>query len=578
MPVHARKEPKKRFMLPFATPGTSRFKNFTKNMERAAVLYLAESNRKKGESSLLKKTYEKLVFIAEACYPIWLAPCNTETMMFDGLGISSHTFSIDDTPNVEVFNRDIRRNQKTTEAYTATLTRNIDYFKNAQDRQETKIEGLITAPDLKEALKNYLPHMKEIRKPFAAKVLIKPAIKACEIQAGITQLSNLRKKIDRDIDNIEASMKLLNTTTTRRVKAIKNEIKKSRQTHHRKTTETKLKSTRKLLQIQSQYNQKITRTSRKFKKKLLQLNKNQIKLKKAQRNLRKEAKRCETKLQSSRSHKRKRSERHWFLKLEKTKKKISALYKRIEENAKQIRYVENAQKLELAKQRIECCKRIEAANKKFLDLQGSREAETIMKRQEIATLEDITRFITKSMQEITQNKKLFNAELDTIAMPKRKSSLRLVYMPFYLVRLEKEDKKRYTLYPPSVVGDMGILIKMKGALGAAKVKALLQPRSEAMATFLNQLPTLFEKKPMLEKYVTEAGIRRSILLRKQLRASVTKGLRALDNEDWISKSEHQTFTKILYMYASAMKQRTSVKLIRANSPLKFLPAQIAHAN
>jgi hypothetical protein len=578
MPVHGRKEPKKRFMLPFATPSTSRFKDFTKNMERAAVLYLAESNRKKGESSLLKKTDEKLVFITEAYYPVWIATCNTTTLMFDGFGISSHTLSLDDTPDTEVFSRDIRRNQKTTEAYTATLTRNIDYFKNAQGTQETKIEGLITAPDLKEAFKNYLPHMKEIRKPLAAKVLLKPAIKSCEIQAGITQLSNLRKKIDRDIENMDASMKLLNTTTTRRVKAIRNEIKKSRQKHYRKTKETKLKSTRRLLQIQSQYNQKITRTSRKFKKKLLQLNKNQVKLKKTQRNLRKEAKRCETKFQSCRRHNRKRSERHWFLKLERTKKKLPALHKRIEENAKQIRHVENAQKLELAKQRIKCCKHIEAANKKLLDLQGSREAETIMKRQEIATLEDITRYITKSMQEIVQNKKLFNAELDTVAMSRGKSSLRLVYMPFYLVRFEKEDKKRYALYPPSVIGDMGVLTKMKGALGAAKMKALLQPRSEAITTFLNQLPTLFEKKPMLEKYVTEAGIRRSILLRKQLRASVMKGLKELESENWISKGEHQTFSKILYMYASAIKRGTNLKLIRENNHLKFLPAQIAHAN
>jgi len=125
---------------------------------------------------------------------------------------------------------------------------------------------------------------------------------------------------------------------------------------------------------------------------------------------------------------------------------------------------------------------------------------------------------------------------------------------------------------------MGVLIKMKGALGAAKVKALLQPRSEAITTFLNQLPTLFEKKPMLEKYVTEAGIRRSILLRKQLRASVTKGLKELESENWISKGEHQTFSKILYMYASAIKRGTNLKLIRENNHLKFLPAQIAHAN
>jgi hypothetical protein len=119
---------------------------------------------------------------------------------------------------------------------------------------------------------------------------------------------------------------------------------------------------------------------------------------------------------------------------------------------------------------------------------------------------------------------------------------------------------------------------MKGALGAAKVKALLQPRSEAMVTFVNHLPTLFEKKPMLEKYVTEVGIQKSILLKKQLRASVTQGLGELESENWISKSEHQTFSKILYMYASAIKHRTNVQLIPQISILKCLPAQVAHAN
>ena len=578
MPVHPRKEPEKRFMLPFATPGTNRSKDFTKNMERAAVLYLAESKRKKGESNLLKRTDEKLVFVAETCYPVWLSPYSTATLMFDGLGNSSHTFHIDATPDVEVFNEDIRRNQKTTEVYTATLTRNMYYFKNAKDKEEAKIEGLITAPDLKEAFENYLPHMKEVRKPLPSRVILKPAIKACEIKEALTQLSNMRKRIDREIENLDAGMKLLNKTTARRVRAIKNEIKKSGHTHQRKIKKTKTKSTRKLLQIQNQYNQIITRTSKKFKNKLLRLNQKQTQLKKAQRNLRNDAKRFEAKLQSSRSHKRKRSEHHWFIKLEKTKKKIPELRKKIEETTRQIRQVENAQKLELVKQRIECCKRIEAANKKFLDLQGSREAETIMKRQEIATLEGITRYITKSMQETAQNKKLFNTELDSISLPTRTRSLRLVYMPFYLARLEKKDKKRYAIYPPSIVGGLGVLTKMKGALGAAKVKALLQPRSEAMATFVNHLPMLFEKKPMLEKYVTEVGIQKSILLKKQLRTSVTKGLEELENENWISKSEHQTFSKILYMYASAIKHRTNVQLIPQTSILKCLPAQVAHAN
>lgn len=561
MPGYTKNQPKTRFILPFATPGKSRLKDFTKNMERAAVLYLAESNRKKGESQFLRKTDEKLVFIAEVYYPFWLVPYKNANLMFDGLGMHSHTFSGDDTVDVEFFNKDLKRNHKTTEAYTAALTRNMYHFKNVRGTIETKIEALITDPGLKETLKNYLPHKKEIKKPPTTKILIKPIIRTLEIKEALKQLSNLTKKINKDIANIDVSMKLLNTNTARSVRALKSEIKKSLQTQQRKTQKAKLRSNRKLLKIQSQYNQKIARTSKRYKKKLLELNKNQVKLKKAQKNRKKEAKRCEAKIQTSRIHNRKRGERHWFLKLEDTEKEIPSLHKKIEENAKQIRHLQKAQKLELTKQRIECCKRIETANKKFLDLQGSTEAETIMKHQEIATLEGITRYLIKSMQELIQKKRLFKTELDEIKMPMGKLSFRMVYIPFYLVRYEKENKKRYTIYPPSIVADMNVLTQMKGAIGTAKVKALLKPRSEALANFLNNLTSLLEKKPMLEKNLTEKGIEKSILLRKKLRASVKKGLKELENENWISQSEHQAFSQILYVYASAIKRRTNPTLI-----------------
>jgi hypothetical protein len=153
------------------------------------------------------------------------------------------------------------------------------------------------------------------------------------------------------------------------------------------------------------------------------------------------------------------------------------------------------------------------------------------------------------MHEIAKTKKVILKEFDTITMPRRKQACALVYMPFYLVRYETEDKKRYVVYSPSTVGDMGILTKMKGALGAARMKALFQSRSKAITTFLNQLVTLIEKNTMFEKEVTEAGIQSSVLLKKQLRIGVKKGLKELKNENWISKNELQTLSKLLYIYS-----------------------------
>ena len=63
-----------KLILPFAVPAEDRVSAFTKDMEMAAVFYLAESDRQKGERRILKKPAEKLVFVAEACYPVWLFP------------------------------------------------------------------------------------------------------------------------------------------------------------------------------------------------------------------------------------------------------------------------------------------------------------------------------------------------------------------------------------------------------------------------------------------------------------------------------------------------------------------------
>jgi len=571
MPISPSKIPEKRFTLPFSKIDANRFKQFTKEMEMAIVLFLAESNRRKVESKLLKKTDEKIVFISEVCYPIWLVPYETATLIFDGLGVTSHMLSCDSSPDVEIFNKDIKRNQNTTEALTAALFRNADYFNNFREAKEITIEGMIATRDLKEALGNYLPLMREMKKSSNAKVFLKPTIGKKETRDSIKQLTILRGKIENDVKNIDASMKLLNTATTRRVNAIKGEIKKIQKEHSRRLKRTKEISAKRIKQIQSQYNQKIARSCKKFKKRLLQLNKKQVKLRTATKNLKKEVERCETKLKHGKRNSKKGIERQWIVKINRLKKKISTLRKQIKVNTKHIHDAENAQKHEISEQRIKCCTHIAAVNMKLRELQGSKQAEIIMKRQEIATIKNACKYVTKAMQDTAQKIKLCKTQFDTITLSGRKHHSKLVYIPFYLIRYENGERKRYNLYSPSIAGDIGFLTKMKGALVSAKVKAMLRPRSEAIKAFLDKLPMLFEEKPMLEKIVTEEGIRNSILLRKNLRTDVNKGLKELKNKKWISQNELEKINRVVYMYSSSIDRRTKIVLIPENLYQKCLP-------
>lgn len=550
MLTNSEKETKSGFILPFTTPTAKRLKDFTKNMEMAAILYLAESERKKAESRVLRKTDEKLVFVAKAFYPIWLIPYRGETLIFDGRSYTSHTFFYDIIPDLETYNKNLRENRKTTESYTATLIRNKDYFKNFNGKEEIKIEGLIGNSELIEDFKTYLHKTKRAKSQLKNKVVLPNTIENFEIRQGIGQLLNLRKRTAKDIQTIENSMKLLNTYTMQKIKRIRIEIRKTQNKHRKQIEKIKPKVKKKIWQIQSKFNQKIARIFKRNKKKLQRLQENQVELQKTLRHLKREAKRCKTRMHSKRNNKK----NLWNLKLKRIEKKLPILNKKIEANFKRSRKVETALKLEMAKQKTECDEQIEAAKKIFLGLQATRDAEITTRRREIATLENLSRYVICSMRELIQKKRVSLKNFDTVTMTEKKGSCKLVYLPFYLARYEKGDDKRYVVYPPALVRDMGILTKMKGAFGVAKLKALFQSRSNTITKFLTQIIALIEKNPMLEKDITEAGIQNSILLKKRLRINVKKGLIDLEKQNWISKNELQTFGKILYIYTDAAQQ------------------------
>jgi hypothetical protein len=269
------KEPKRGFILPFTTSSTKRPKDLTKNMEMAAILYLAESERKKGESRVLRKTDEKLVFVAKAFYPIWLIPFRGATLMFDGRSYTSHTLFYDVIPDIETFNKNLRANRKTTESYTATLIRNRNYFRNFSGQEEIRIESLIANSELLEDFKVYLHKMKKAKRHLRNRAVLPNTLEGSEIREGIDQLSDLRKRTADDIQTIENSMQLLSKTTGRKIKTIKTEIRKTRNKYRKQIEKIKPKVKKEIWQIQSKYNRKIASQSKKFKQELQRLHEHQ---------------------------------------------------------------------------------------------------------------------------------------------------------------------------------------------------------------------------------------------------------------------------------------------------------------
>ncbi|MCK4320405.1 hypothetical protein KAW11_02220, partial [Candidatus Bathyarchaeota archaeon] len=340
----------KRFVLPFAVPARDREKAFTKRMEMAAVLCLAEMDRKKGAGFIFRrKKHEELVFIAETCYPMWLVPWKGRSLLFDGIGAMTYTLPYDVLPDVTVFINNAQGSAVTREAYSAFLSDNLNYFQSFTSKEEKIIEGLITSPDLIQDFVAYLPEAKAIKKPIIDKALLSPVIDEFTLSSFIQDFINLRATLKEDIKNLLESMKILSTTTKMHIKANHEKVGELQKEFNGKIALLKPSIMWKTRQIQKKYDRQITRVSKKFERQLHRLYHERVKLEKNMQSTTAKIERCEAEIRSSKLHKDAAGELQWRQDAKSCRKKLSTLERMVKEIDKKIENANVAKKQGISK-------------------------------------------------------------------------------------------------------------------------------------------------------------------------------------------------------------------------------------
>jgi len=529
----------RKLILPFAVAGKDRFKPFTKDMEMAAIFYFAERDRKKGEGRVLKKPEEKLAFIAETCYPVWLIPWRGRTLIFDGLEFTNPSMSYDILPDVKAFDNDVQASSKSREAYVATLSQHASYFQNFAGKEEKTIEGLITNPKFTQDLMDYFRDAEEIGKVATTKAILFPTLDKSEVSVSIDKLSELRDTVKEEIKNLSRSMKLLSKGTREKVKALHAEMKETNKKFDQRIKKVRPKVMEKIKKIKERRNEEITRIAKKYDRKLRSLHQKRVRIERTLERLSTDIERIEADIKVARENKDEAGEFQLTQKLDEIKKKLPVLDKEIKAIDREIENVEDAKKIKVSRARTKPDDRVEEAMKSLHDIEAAKEARARLEQQELADLEEMTSSIIKQIDVMIKAKEAALNEIDSIGAPERRRKNALVYIPIYFVCYETEVGKRYVVYPPSWVGSMGIKPKLKGVFGAGKMKSFLQSRSQAITTLLDQLVDLTQENPVFEKEITEAGIKANILRTTELQVGVKKGLKELRDEGWISENEFQ---------------------------------------
>ncbi|MFA5363566.1 MAG: hypothetical protein WC325_00090 [Candidatus Bathyarchaeia archaeon] len=531
----------RRLILPFAVPAKDRFKPFTKDMEMAAVLYLTERDRKKGEGRVLKKPEEKIGFITEACYPIWLAPWKGRTLIFDGLNLTKQSIPIDVIPDIKAFDNDLQTSSKSRQAYCAALAQNASFFQNFAGKQETTINGLITDPTFTQDLMDYLKDGDENEKAVISKTVLSPTLDESEVKASIEELLESRNSIEEEIKNLSKIMKMLSKAARDQIKGIQVEIKASIKDFDQKLKKVRPKVMEKINKIHEKRDEEVTVISNKYDRELRTLHQNRVSIEKTLERMSSDMDRYDADIKAARERKDEGNEVQLTQKLDEIKKKVPGLNKEIKDIDRNIENVEDAKRIEVSKARTKVDNQIEEAMQTIRDIEAAKEAKIRVEQQELDSLEQKTAAIIKQIDTMIKTKEASLNAVDNLGYSERRIKYALVYLSLYFVCYDAEAGKRYVVYPPSTISSMGIKTKLKGVFGSGKMKVFLQPRSLAIAALLDRLVDVTQHNPVFEKEVTEAGLKANILRTTESKVGIKKGLDELKEEGWISDGEVQFF-------------------------------------
>jgi len=529
-------------ILPFSVLSENRKESFAKEIERTAIFCFAELERAKGGGLILKQPVEKLVFIAESCYPFWLFPWGESNLLFEGLGTTAYTLTYKAIPDVNAFTENLKRGSKTLETFMAFLSDNVNYFQSPKTEKELVINWLITDPNLLNEFKSYLSEAKQVETPSSDMMMLLSVIDEPTISSITQELENLKSEFKEELNVLYRSMKLLSKTTNNFVKTIRSKIETIEEEFDEEIKKQEGIITPKVNRINEEYDEQITKLKQDFEEQLLPLQKEKVKFEKTKEQVLNKIESCKIEAKTCAANRDAVGERKWKEKADESKKELSEVESKIREIEGKVRGIEESKSLETFRLRSDREAKVKEARKDLLELEASRDAKIQIHKQEIEKLESLTSTITQHIDEMAKLREVDLANFQKLGIQQKNKNPSLIYLPFYLVCYQAEQKRRYVLFSPCVANSIGLITKLKGALGRAKVKQILVPRFKTITLFLNKFHTLIERNAVFEREINELGSKANIL-KASFREQILNGLRQLKEEGWLSEKEFETFAE-----------------------------------
>ena len=534
--------------LPYVVEDEDRRKPFTREMEAAAVLCLAEAKRKK--PGILGAPPEKLSFISKLRYPLWAVPWENECIIVDGLGILSHTIAYMKPPDVKLFVEDLKRSKTARELFRSALKSHTKTFEDFVETTQVSMNAIVANNEMLSTISRYIEQGLILKKGATEPVTSIP-LKLDE-KAAMERAENLFnrwKLIQSEIRGLQYAINVLDEENKLHEQKVVSEIEQIQKTFEDKISRVKSEVEKKVEQLTAERNAKIKGifdvSERELKVALKERAKHEQKLEKLERDKHVYQKRKQIR-------KRRRNEAgvtYWDHKIKVCKNKISEVKGKIKVLSLFIERIRKQGELGVKKLNESYQRMIVRERKRISDLESLRDSQIEMTKKEVEELVSEASSIINLIGQLIEQKELHASQLKEITILWRPEGVTLINVPFYVFRYETDEKSRYHVHPPVVaMGYEGIIKKIQKTIWSfsleSRIKLLLRSRSRALEEmFTSIFAERVRKDKTLGRVVYEMGSFNNLLSVKDFGEALAKGMKELKVEGWINREEGDALLK-----------------------------------
>jgi hypothetical protein len=527
----------KRFILPFAPSKNREF--FGYEVELASVYAVAELERGKGGGMIVRKPEEKLSFIAQIGYPLWLFPNSDIALIFDGANPAQYLMSYPDFPTSKAFIESLENCSKTKEEYLTFLSDHQSYFQQPTREKQLLLKGLIPDENFKKEFTLYRKEATETSN-LGNLALLNPTLEESTISSMLSELSKLRLFFKEDADKLPECLRLLSKTTSQFATELEYAAQAVKDEANAKIRAREELVNPQIAKLNSDYKHKIADMSRNYDDEIQSLTKQKEKTEKSIESNEEKIKQYQHQAQSQAKKNHANYEKRWKEKGNKTKKELDGLKKEQKRLEKQIRYLTNQKNIEISKLSCKFDEDVKSARQPILDLEALRDVKMAEFKEEILALQNAERPVAEGLYRAIRQLESINSKFEDLGFRELLlKSPALFYVPFFLICYQAGLSKRYFFVPPSSSNSIGFSAKLKGVFRMAKVKDAFSPRFPAIAELIQNCQTFAKQNTEFDIELNEIGEKNNLLNSRAVLETIAKGLVYLSHEGWLSDNEYQ---------------------------------------